>query len=269
MGPRFRKRHVEAPDGTRWVVDRHWLARRPRYVGYRFRVKRREQQWEPPLLSADAVPEIHRQSPGPYRDNPELARRDRSRRSGGWWVLPDFGSGRRRAGGRSSGGGGLFGGWGGGGRGGGSSGGGSRGSSGGGRRSGSSGGGSRGKGEAAGAAGGLLALLVQILKWVLIVAAVIAVALFTVFVLLPSLLFLAQYLLFWVLVAGWIAYNSLTGRPWVVKVTQHGYEEPEHAFRIKGWRNSQALIDDLADDLRRGEPPVPSEVAVEVELVDD
>lgn len=268
MAAGFRKRFVETPNGQRWVVERHWLARRPRYLGYRFRRPRREQAFEPPL---QRKPEIHRPHPNavqppvpnPYRDNEELARRDR----GGFpWIFWG-GGGSSRPRGRSVGGGWL------GGLGGGSSGGGSRrGSSGGGRRSGSSGGGKRsggGGGGAAGAAGGLLAALAKALLWIAIAAAVVAVALLTIFVLVPGLIFLAQYLLFWLLVGGWIAFNTLTGRPWVIKATRVGYESPDHAYRIKGWRNAQALIDDVADDLRRGEEPVPSEVAVEVELIED
>lgn len=270
MAAGFRKRFVQTPDGRRWIVERHWLARRPRYFGYRFRRPRKQQAFEPPLA---AKPEIHRPHPNavqpplpnPYRDNKELARRE----SGGGWIF--WGGGRS---GRSSGGsgGGWFGGFGGGRSSGGSSGGGSRGgSSGGGSRGGSSGGGSKksGGGGGAGAAGGLLAVLAKALLYVAIVAAVIALALLTIFVLIPGLVFVAQYVLFWLLVGGWILYNTLTGRPWVVKATRDGYENPDHAWRIKGWRNSQALIDDIADDLRRGEPAIPSEVAVEVELIED
>ena len=272
MARGFRKRFVEAPDGRRWVVERHWLARRPLYFGYRFRIRRREQTYEKPL---GPKPEIHRPHPSavqpplpnPYRDNQEIARRERRRRNRWiWWGGGHSGSGGRSSG---SGSGGWFGGLGG--RSGGSSGGGSRGSSGGGGRSGSSGGGDRngGGGGAAAAGGGLLAALGKILLYAAIAIAVVMAALFTIFVLVPSLIFLAQYLLFWALVGGWILYNTLTGRPWVVKATKDQYERPDHAWRIKGWRNSQALIDDIADDLRRGEPPIPSEVAVEVELIED
>lgn len=270
MAAGFRKRFIQTPGGDRWVVERQWLARRPRYFGFRFRRPRKEHAFEPPL----AKPEIHRPHPSaiqppvpnPYRDNKELSQRDR-RRSSPWIFWGGGGSGR------SSGrfGGGWFGGLGRGSSG--SSGSGSRGgSSGGGSRGGSSGGGKRdggGGGGAAGAAGGILAALAKALLYIAIAAAVIAVALLTIFVLIPGLVFIGQYLLFWLLVGGWIAYNTLTGRPWVIKITQDGYENPDHAYRIKGWRNSQALIDDLADDLRRGEPPIPSEVAVEVELIED
>ncbi len=268
MAAGFRKRFVQTPDGQRWVVERHWLARRPRYFGYRFRLPRRERVFEPPL---DRKPEIHRPHPNavqppvpnPYRDNRELARRDR----GGFpWIFWG-GGGSGRSSGRSGGG------WLGGLGGGGSSGGGSRGgSSGGGSRGGSGGGGKRsggGGGGAAGAAGGILAALAKALLYVAIAAAIVAAALFTIFVLIPGLIHLVGWVVYWLLVGGWIAYNTLTGRPWVIKATRDGYENPDHAYRIKGWRNSQALIDDIADDLRRGEPPVPSEVAVEVELIDD
>lgn len=266
MANRFRKRYVEGPDGIRWVVARHWLARRPGYLGYRFRRPKPIQEFEPPLK-----PEIHRLRanpiqpplPNPYRDNRELARRDR----GSGWI---FWGGRWGGGGwrGSSGGGRSGGGFGGGG--------GSRSSSGGGgRRSSSGGGGSRkggggggGAGAASGAAG-LLAVLAKALLYILIAVAIAAVAALTVFVLVPGLIFLAEYAMFWLLVGGWILYNTLTGRPWVIGVTRYEYEEPEWAFRVKGWKNSQLVIDDLADDLRRGEAPVPNEVAVEVELIED
>ena len=269
----FRKRFVQTPEGSRYVVERHWLARRPRYFGYRFRRPRREQVFEPPLVGK---PEIHRPRPNaaqppvpnPYRDNPELARRER--RSPGWIFWGGGSPGRSGRSSSSRSGGGWLGSLGGSSSGG-SSGGGSRGSSGGGSRGGSGGGGKRGGGGggAAGAAGGLLAAIGKVLLYVAIAALVVAAALLTIFVLIPGLIFLAQYLLFWLLVGGWILYNTLTGRPWVIKITRDGYENPDHAYRIKGWRNAQALIDDLADDLRRGEPPVPSEVAVEVELIED
>lgn len=266
MARGFRKRFVEAPDGRRWIVERHWLARRPGYRGYRFRIPRREREFEKPLVGK---PEIHRPRPNavqpplpnPYRDNPDIARRERRARNRWIWWGGNWGGGGGRS--RSSGGGWL------GGLGGGSSGGGRRSSGGGGSRRGSSGGGSRGGGQAAAAGGGLLAVLAKMLLYLVIAAAIVAAALLTVFVLIPGLIFLAEYLLFWLLVGGWILYNTLTGRPWVVKATRDRYERADYAWRIKGWRNSQALIDDIADDLRRGEAPIPSEVAVEVELIED
>ncbi len=263
-------RHVEAPDGTRWIVERHWLARRPRYIGFRFGVKRRQQEWEQPLTTGGKLPEIHRSSPravpGPkvYRDSRDIVRAERARRrrsdGGGWveWWPWSWGGGSGSAG-RS--GGGMPGG--GGSASGGSTGGGARGSSGGGTRGLSSGGGGRGGG------GGGDADWDDVLGWILVAIVVVVVAVVVVFVVIPAVLFLAGYLLFWLLVGGWLAYNTLTSRPWVVKATKDGYEEPDYAYRVKGWRNSQALIDDIAGDLRRGEPPTPSEVAVEVELIED
>ncbi len=261
MARGFRKRHVTAPDGTRWVVERHWLARRPRYVGFRFGVAKRKQRWEEPLVTDGKLPEIRRAKPRPvptpkvYRDSRDIVRAERARSGGGWidWWPWSWGGG---SGGSGRTGGGLP--WGG--R---SAGGGARGSSGGGARGLSSGGGSRG-GD-----GGGDGDLDDVLAWILIAIAVIVAAVVIVFVVIPTLLFLAGYLLFWLLVGAWLLYNTLTGRPWVVKATRDGYEAPDHAYRIKGWRNCQALIDDIADDLRRGEPPVPSEVAVPVELIDD
>ena len=112
MAGRFRKRHVEGPDGTRWVVERHWLARRPRYLGYRFGRKRRARAWEPPLLGPGKLPPIRKVRPARlpvpnvYGDNRDVAREERARkRQGGgswfdWWPWTWGGS---SSGGRSGG----------------------------------------------------------------------------------------------------------------------------------------------------------------------
>ncbi len=250
------------------MVERHWLARRPKYFGYRFRRPKPVQEFEPPL---DPLPEIHRPPPNPiqpplprhYQDSGELARRD----WGGGWIFWGRGGGWGwgSSSGRSSGGGG----WGipssrgsGGSRSSGGS---------GGRRSGGGSGGSRGGGGGAAASGaaGLLAVLAKALLYIAIAIAIAVAAALIVFVLFPGLVFIAQLALFWILVGGWIVFNTLTGRPWIIRVTQYEYEKEEWAFRVKGWRNSQLVIDDLADDLRRGEAPIPSEGAVEVELIQD
>lgn len=262
-----RKRFVTAPDGTKWIVGRHWLARRPRYIGFRFGKDPYSPDYEPAAAARTSDTPIRRPRrsktqppvPNPYRDNPK---HDRPRSN--WWIWNSGRSAGRSTGGssssgssgRSSGGGGLFGG-----------------SSGGGFRSSSSGGGSRsssrGKGKSGGGAGaaGLLGLLLKALKWIAIIAAIIAVTLFLIFVGIPSLIFLAQYVLFWLLVGATILYNALTRRPWIITARRDGYGRADHAFRVHGWRRSTTAINDVAEQLRRGEfVTVPD--AELVELID-
>ena len=242
------KRRVTAPDGTKWIVGRRWLLHRPRYFGFRFGVDESPPEFEPASkrLAVERRPAPTRPPTPPvvrYKSKNKKPRR-RRRSSGGWsgggssggWTFP-FPSGR-------SGGGG-------GGR---SSGGGSRGSSGGGKR-GSSGGGKRG-GGGAGAAGGILAALLQALKYIAIALAVIAAALFVVFVLIPSLVFLVQYLAFWLVIGGTIVYRALSGRPWIVEMEEaDGYRV--RSWRVVGWGESKGAIDEIAEAVRAGREPKP------------
>ena len=103
---------------------------------------------------------------------------------------------------------------------------------------------------------GLVALLIKILKFVLIAAVVIAFVLLVIFVGAPALIFLTQCALFWIVVAGTIAYNGLTGRPWIINATRVGYERADYAYRVPGWRTSTAETNRIADAIGRGEPPI-------------
>ena len=243
----MQKRRVTAPDGTKWIVGRRWLLHRPSYFGFRFGVDKRE-----PTFEAPAGPLGVERKPGPtkaptppvvrYKSQDKKPRkRRRGSSGGGGWI---FTGGGRGSGGRSSGGG-LFSG---------SSGGGSRGSSGGGRR-GSSGGGKRGGGGGAGgAAGAALTALAQFLKYIAIIAVVIAAALFIVFVGIPVLVFLIQYLAFWVVVGVSLLYRVLSGRPWIVEMEEaDGYRV--RSWRVVGWEVSKAAIADIAEDIRNGREP--------------
>lgn len=256
MSGGIRKRYVTGPDGTKWIVGRHWLARRPRYRGFRFGVDPYAPDYEPPAEAHSNRTPIRKPhagplqppAPNPYRDNPDLS--TSKPRDGGWWIFSGRPWGGSWGGGSSSGGS-SGGGWTGG-----SSGGGFRGASGGGGRS--RGGGGRGKSGGGGAgagAAGLLGLLLKALKFIAIALAVIAAILFLVFVGLPALLFLAQYLLFWVLVIGTFAYNAITGRPWIVTAGRPGYERADYAYRIHGWTDSKTAINEIAEALRRGDHP--------------
>ena len=247
----MQKRRVTSPDGTKWIVGRRWLLHPPRYFGFRFGVDKNEPGYEPPLKPAVERKPAPTRSPTPpvvrykARSGPPERKTSRGGSSGGW----------------SGGWGGNWGGFGGGGGSGGgrSSGGGSRGSSGGGKR-GSSGGGKRGgggSGGGGGAIGALFAALLNVLKWVAIVAAVIAVASFVVFVLIPALVFLVHYLAFWILVAVSMLYRALSGRPWIVEMEEaDGYRV--QSWRVAGWTESKAVIDEIAAAVRAGVEPEPS-----------
>lgn len=259
-------RRVTAPDGTKWIIGRRWLLSPPRYFGFRFGVDRKDEVYEPAL-----APPRHRvrREPGPTKpptkppvryteeDRSRVTRPpERRRTTGGIWSSGPFswgGWGGGRSGG--SGGGGLFGG---------SSGGGARGSSsGGGSRGGSSGGGKRGGGG--GGAAGAGAALLAVLRWVLIIIAVVAAALFVIFVLIPTLVFLIHYLVFWLIVAATVVYRALSGRPWIVELEEaDGFRV--QAWRVLGWRQSRRVIDELANAVRHGSTPVPTG-AEEVEIV--
>lgn len=244
------QRRVTGPDGTRWIVGRRWLVPRPRYFGFRFGVDRKIPQYEPPHSGDVPVPRVVR-SPAPTRPpTPPVVRyrdKDPKPRGGGWFG--GFGGPSRSGGGGFS--------WGGlgGGR---SSGGGGRSgtSSGGGGRGKSSGGGKRG-GGGGGAIGGAVAALLKFLKYVLIVILVIAVALFVVFVLVPTLLFLLQYVFFYLVIGATIVLRMLTGRPWIVELEEaDGYRVK--AWRIKGWKESRRVIDEVAEAVRRGDRAEPA-----------
>jgi hypothetical protein len=74
-----------------------------------------------------------------------------------------------------------------------------------------------------------------------------------IFVGIPSLIFLAQYALFWVLAGATIVYNAVTGRAWIITAHRDGYERADHAFRVHGWRASTAAIKNVAEQLQLGE----------------
>ncbi len=97
----------------------------------------------------------------------------------------------------------------------------------------------------------------QILKYILIAILVIAAILFMIFVGIPGLVFLLQYLAFWVVVGVTMLYRLLTGRPWIVEMEEaDGYRV--RSWRIVGWKDSKRVIDEVAEAIRRGEEPVPS-----------
>lgn len=262
------ERRVQSPDGTRWIVARRTLFGRPRYRGFRFGVDKKGAHYEaahrkPPegeqphtvrrsrQFTEDTTPRKSRASYRDLDDDPWVtswgAGRSRRRRRGGFSgpiFIPTGGWGGGSSGGGS------------GGDSGGGSGGGSRdgGGSGGGDRGGSDGG---GRGGAAGAVGGLGALG-AVLKWALIVVAIAAAVLFAIFVLIPAIALAVELALLGLIVA----WREVTKRPWVVEAREDQAAPEVHAWEVVGLKKSRATIDDVAEDIRRGEPPQPDDAEI-------
>ncbi len=270
---------MTTPDDQRWVVRRRFLFKLPSWRGFRFGAPKREEYFEParPLrhdtrggprrevgAAADAA------HLDPRRDEPVI-RQDRPRRAryidpyptsvwipgGGTWS---GGSGGSAAGGavgsiaragavasvaRAGGSGSIARGVGGAASGGG----------GGGKVS--FGRGKGGGGGAAAAGGGAVAALGAILKYALIVVAVILAAAFLVFVGFPALIWVGQLLLFAATLGVVVAFRALTGRPWIVEAVEARDAPTVHAWRVKGFRRARVAIDEVAEQLLRGDPPAP------------
>lgn len=241
----MRARYVSDPDGTQWVVSRKFLFGSPRYRGFRFG-RRSEPEFEPAVSPTPARVRRNRPAPeGAVRHEPPARYRDVDhrfpgrRRFGGPLWIPIGGGGWGSGGSGGSGGGGFA----------------SRGGGGSGMRG---GGGSAdrggGAGAALGAAGGLGALLIKIATWVLIAVAVAAALFLTIFVVLPALVLLLEVLLIAVLI-GW---RAMTGRPWIVEARQNRAAPLVHAWEVDGWQASGAVVDEVAEALRRGAQPRPA-----------
>jgi hypothetical protein len=246
-------RYVTAPDGVEWIVGRRFLFGPPRYIGFRFgrpktafeprRVRRVPPTARPPQSPTATV---RRQDPQPVPDGSGGAgsaprRRSRYRHSSGTIFVP-LPSGRG------------WGHWSGGGSGG--SGGGSSSRSGGGSSS-RGGGGSSSRGGGGAAAGGLVGLggfLVKFLQIALIVIAIAAATVFTIFVLVPALIFLC-----WALLVGVvIAWHTVTDRPWIVEAREHRDAPDVQAWAVVGWAQSRRVIDEVAEAIASGLPPNPA-----------
>lgn len=270
-------RYITAPDGMQWIVGRRLLFGPPRYIGFRFgrptvafeppRVRR-----VPPTSNAPASPTatVSRRTPAPRGgDSSDDAnrsssfRRSRYRHSSGTIFVPiPSGRGWGHWGGGSSG---SFGGSSGGRSGGsGSSGGASARGGGGSSARGGGGSSSRGGGKAAaGGAAGLGAVLIKFLQVALIVIAIAAATAFTIFVLIPALIFLA-----WALVVGAaIAWHTVTRRPWIVEARENRDAPDVLAWAVVGWDQSRAVRDQVADAIATGAEPQPAG-ATKVDVAD-
>jgi len=270
-------RYITAPDGMQWIVGRRFLFGPPRYIGFRFgrprtafeppRVRR-----VPPTSHAPASPSatVRRRGPRPEpgtTDPPSTPRRrGRYRHSSGTIFVPiPSGRGWGHWGGSSGSPGssssaGSAGSWSSDSAGGSSS-------RGGGGSSARGGGGSssrKGGGAAAGGVAGLGAVLIKFLQVALIVIAVAAATAFTIFVLIPALIFLV-----WVaLVGATITWHALTRRPWIVEARENRDAPEVVAWAVVGWEQSRAVRDEVADAIATGEQPQPAG-ATRVEVTDD
>jgi hypothetical protein len=90
----------------------------------------------------------------------------------------------------------------------------------------------------------------------LIVAAVVVAV-----VLIPLLLFGIELIIVGFVVAAGILARSLLGRPWVVQAIPIGRASDSLAWRVRGWRRSGRLIDEVAASLANGLAPAPAEEA--------
>jgi hypothetical protein len=271
-------RYITAPDGIEWVIGRRFLFGPPRYIGFRFgrpkiafeppRIRRVPPTSRPPQSPAATV---RRREPGSVPDGTGgpvgAPRRNRSRYrhssgtifvplpSGRGWGHWSGGTSGGSWGGSSSSSGGSSG-----------SGGGSSSRSGGGSSS-RSGGGSSSRGGGGAAAGGLVGLggfLVKFLQIALIVIAIAAATVFTIFVLIPALIFLC-----WALLVGVaIAWHTVTDRPWIVGAREHRDAPDVRAWAVVGWAQSRQVIDEVADAIASGSPPNPAG-ATRVDVVED
>ncbi|MGI9063873.1 MAG: hypothetical protein ACR2FQ_08720 [Pseudonocardiaceae bacterium] len=231
-------------------MSRKFLFGSPRYRGFRFG-RRSEPEFEPAVSPTPARVRRNRPPPeGSVRHDPPARYRDVEhrfpgrRRFGGPLWIPIGGVGGWGGGGSGGSGGGGGGGGGFAGRGGGGS-----------AARGGGGSADRGGGGAAiGAAGGLGVLLIKVAMWVLIAAAVATALFLTIFVVLPALVLLLEVLLIAVLI-GW---RALTGRPWIVEARQNRAAPLVHAWEVDGWKASGAVVDEVAESLRRGVQPRPA-----------
>jgi NAD(P)-dependent dehydrogenase (short-subunit alcohol dehydrogenase family) len=117
------------------------------------------------------------------------------------------------------------------------------------------------------AAGGLVGLggfLVKFLQIALIVIAIAAATAFTIFVLIPALIFAC-----WALLVGIaIAWHTVTDRPWIVEAREHRDAPDVLAWAVVGWAQSRRVIDEVAGAIASGVPPNPAG-ATRVDIADD
>lgn len=262
----MRRRYVATPSGDRWVVERRWLVDPPRWLGFRFGRKPRNEQLEPTIVvrREDAAGGGHYRRPRHGDGTGVVHGAGDAVAEAIWWGS--------RGAGRSGGG------WGGGGAGeaaGQASGSVAREASGMIGRGGSASAPRGISGSTGGAdSGGGLSDMFDVdgdnpVAVVLAVVAAIAALVAVVFLALPGVLFALQFLAWGAIVGGTMAWRSMTGRPWIVEAREDRPAPLGMAWEVVGWRNSAATIDDVVADLQRGDRPDPTDCpAVEVRVIE-
>ncbi len=74
-------------------------------------------------------------------------------------------------------------------------------------------------------------------------------------VLIPLLLFGVELIILAMIVAAGIVARSMLGRPWIVQATPRTNPSDTLTWKVKGWRHSTELIDEVATSLAAGLPP--------------
>lgn len=90
------------------------------------------------------------------------------------------------------------------------------------------------------------------------VLALVAVAVIAI-VVVPLLLFGIELIVLGLVVAAGIVGRTLLGRPWVVRAVPVGGDVRVLAWRVRGWRRSARVIEEIAVALNAGRDPVPGE----------
>jgi hypothetical protein len=80
-------------------------------------------------------------------------------------------------------------------------------------------------------------------------------------VLIPLLLFGIELVIAGLVIAVGILARGLLGRPWVVQAIPGDRASDSLAWRVRGWRRSGRLIDEVAASLASGLTPAPAEDA--------
>lgn len=74
-------------------------------------------------------------------------------------------------------------------------------------------------------------------------------------ILIPLLLFGIELIVLAMILAAGIVARSMLGRPWIVQATPRTNQSEILTWKVKGWRHSTELIDEVATSLAAGLPP--------------
>jgi len=77
-------------------------------------------------------------------------------------------------------------------------------------------------------------------------------------IVIPLLLFGIELIVLGFVVAGSIVGRGLLGRPWIVEARPPGTSLPALTWRVRGWRRSARLVDEVAAALSAGLDPPPT-----------